>query len=390
MDAKVIAPPALAATLPADRVIPFAPKIVVRRDHGRARPHAARRPSTTTPISSPGTACGSTSPATPTRPTPCWLSADLDVAFVSPWLLEASRRRRPAIDARRVVVYHHEPTRRCRPSRTRLVPKQSDVLTLSRGADVSRSRAPARGDAAHAGRAPARDGDALPLFAPTRTRPPPSCRTRTSSTSPGIETSPGAVLAIDGPAKESLALRADEAARAREQNSDREDRAGRRLRHSGWASTGSSTARSSRAFSRGDRKRRPALFLYARGVSDAHGFPLDIALDDPDAAWNHALGGALERRTTASRRLDARRNARDQGRGRDRRHAPRRCGQREGADRRHGRAAPGPAPARGRSRRRVGVHRRRRGRPILLALGDDGTGERFSGALRIPRSTIDT
>ncbi len=33
----------------------------------------------------------------------------------------------------------------------------------------------------------------------------------------------------------------------------------------------------------------PGLLLYAAGAADAHGFPLDIALDDPQAAWNHAL-----------------------------------------------------------------------------------------------------
>jgi Xaa-Pro aminopeptidase len=35
---------------------------------------------------------------------------------------------------------------------------------------------------------------------------------------------------------------------------------------------------------------KPGLLLYAPGAAAAHGFPLDIALDDPEAAWNHALG----------------------------------------------------------------------------------------------------
>jgi Xaa-Pro aminopeptidase len=34
----------------------------------------------------------------------------------------------------------------------------------------------------------------------------------------------------------------------------------------------------------------PGLLLYTSGAADARGFPLDIALDDPQAAWSHALG----------------------------------------------------------------------------------------------------
>jgi Xaa-Pro aminopeptidase len=33
----------------------------------------------------------------------------------------------------------------------------------------------------------------------------------------------------------------------------------------------------------------PGLLLYSAGLSVGHGFPLDIALDDPSGAWNHAL-----------------------------------------------------------------------------------------------------
>jgi Xaa-Pro aminopeptidase len=35
---------------------------------------------------------------------------------------------------------------------------------------------------------------------------------------------------------------------------------------------------------------KPGLVLYAPGAKEGHAFPLDIALDDPAAAWNHALG----------------------------------------------------------------------------------------------------
>jgi Xaa-Pro aminopeptidase len=37
------------------------------------------------------------------------------------------------------------------------------------------------------------------------------------------------------------------------------------------------------------RQEAPGLLLYSAGAAEGHGFPLDIALDDPQAAWNHAL-----------------------------------------------------------------------------------------------------
>jgi Xaa-Pro aminopeptidase len=37
------------------------------------------------------------------------------------------------------------------------------------------------------------------------------------------------------------------------------------------------------------RQEAPGLLLYSAGAVEGHGFPLDIALDDPQAAWNHAL-----------------------------------------------------------------------------------------------------
>jgi Xaa-Pro aminopeptidase len=37
------------------------------------------------------------------------------------------------------------------------------------------------------------------------------------------------------------------------------------------------------------RQDAPGLLLYTSGGSEGHGFPLDIALDDPQAAWNHAI-----------------------------------------------------------------------------------------------------
>jgi L-ascorbate metabolism protein UlaG (beta-lactamase superfamily) len=55
---------------------------------------------------------------------------DLDVAFVSPWLAQAVDEAGAAIDARRIVIYHHRPGEALRRPGSRIVPKQGDVLAL--------------------------------------------------------------------------------------------------------------------------------------------------------------------------------------------------------------------------------------------------------------------
>ncbi len=133
------------------------------------------------------------------------------------------------------------------------------------------------------------------------------------------------------------------------------------------------------------RQDAPGLLLYTAGLADAHGFPLDIALDDPQAAWNHALAELWPTEPSAIRRPDPRADASRQEPGRDRGAAPRRKNQRDGAPR----GARGPAsralPARGGRRRGLRLPRRRRGGTVVLAVGDDGPGERLPGALRVPR-----
>jgi len=56
----------------------------------------------------------------------------LDVAFVSPWLLRAVQRGGKRIDARRVVVYHHQDGEVVPPFQDRIVPTQGQVLRLSK------------------------------------------------------------------------------------------------------------------------------------------------------------------------------------------------------------------------------------------------------------------
>lgn len=55
---------------------------------------------------------------------------DLDVAFVSPWLLESARKRAARIGARRVVVYHHDDQYMGPDYQDRALPKQGEELVL--------------------------------------------------------------------------------------------------------------------------------------------------------------------------------------------------------------------------------------------------------------------
>jgi hypothetical protein len=57
---------------------------------------------------------------------------DLDVAFVSPWLLRAVQRAGARIDARTVVVHHHQDGESVPAFQDRIVPSQGQVLRLRR------------------------------------------------------------------------------------------------------------------------------------------------------------------------------------------------------------------------------------------------------------------
>jgi L-ascorbate metabolism protein UlaG (beta-lactamase superfamily) len=55
---------------------------------------------------------------------------NLDVAFVTPWMLRAVERQGAKIDARRVIVVHHEAGEAVKAYQGSLVPRQGVVLTL--------------------------------------------------------------------------------------------------------------------------------------------------------------------------------------------------------------------------------------------------------------------
>jgi L-ascorbate metabolism protein UlaG (beta-lactamase superfamily) len=131
MDAKVIAPPELEATLPRERVIPFAPMMA----WGDVSIEAFRTPHGTIDhrsylVTWKGLRLYFTGD---TDDTEALLAAkNLDVAFVSPWILGEVHEQGKRIDARRVIVYHHRPGETPPTFQNAIAPRQGDVLTLER------------------------------------------------------------------------------------------------------------------------------------------------------------------------------------------------------------------------------------------------------------------
>src|SRR5262249_47901884 len=130
-DTGIVAPPALAATLPAGRVLPFGPKIVYRD-------------LTIEPVETPHGTIAHASYLVTWHGRRLYFTGDtdryddlvsrhgLDDAFVSPWLLAAIVRNGKSIDARRLIVYPHKPDETIArlPSAFVVIPKQGETLAL--------------------------------------------------------------------------------------------------------------------------------------------------------------------------------------------------------------------------------------------------------------------
>ncbi len=137
MESKIIAPPSLAATLPAGRVIPFAPEmsyrvIVIeafRTPHGDMD-HASYL------VTWHGLRLYFTGDTDSLDQ--LLAMRGLDAAFVSPWLIEMVAQRKGRIDTRLLVSYHHTTGEKVAALQDRIVPKQGETLTL----EASRSGAP--------------------------------------------------------------------------------------------------------------------------------------------------------------------------------------------------------------------------------------------------------
>lgn len=61
---------------------------------------------------------------------PILSATDLDVAFVTPWLLNALREQGAEIDAKRIVVYHHRQGEKVEPWQDCVVPRQGDTFEI--------------------------------------------------------------------------------------------------------------------------------------------------------------------------------------------------------------------------------------------------------------------
>jgi hypothetical protein len=55
---------------------------------------------------------------------------DLDVAFVTPWLVRELRKTGATVKADKVVVYHHKADEKKPPCETCLFPKQGDTFEI--------------------------------------------------------------------------------------------------------------------------------------------------------------------------------------------------------------------------------------------------------------------
>jgi L-ascorbate metabolism protein UlaG (beta-lactamase superfamily) len=129
MDAALIAPPSLVAQLETARAVQFAPKMsyrdiaieAFRTPHGDIEHYSYL-------VTWHGLRLYF---AGDTDSTERLLAMrDLDVAFVSPWLIEAVAKRGARIDARQLVAYHHRSGETVAALQGRRVPKQGEDFVV--------------------------------------------------------------------------------------------------------------------------------------------------------------------------------------------------------------------------------------------------------------------
>jgi Xaa-Pro aminopeptidase len=296
MSCRVVAPADAAATLPADRVLPLAPRIAFRGIEIQ-------------PVETPHARIGHDSYLVTwhgarlyftgdTDSTDALLAQrDLDAAFVSPWLLEAVANRNATIDARRVVVYHHRAGERAPDAPNRVVPRQGDAIRIETRAAAS-GEIPGPEFRARREEAMRRLSNGVLLLAATpfdfdgdQLYLPAFQQNPTFFYFTGLAASPGVVLALDGPKKRSLVFVPAKLPRF--------DAMLSAIRiPPGPASAGRLGVDEVR-----DRKElapwlaqrqeeTPVPILYAPALAEGPPkFLLDAALDDPSpsGAWNHAL-----------------------------------------------------------------------------------------------------
>ena len=129
----------------------------------------------------------------------------------------------------------------------------------------------------------------------------------------------------------------------------------------------------------GAQEATPGLLLYAAGRPKAHGFPLDIALDDPAGGLEPRAGESSGRpSSSAIRRPDPRRRcASSRARPRSRCCAASARPARRPFARALRRSRPGNPQREAEAAVVSRLHRRRRGGTVVLAVGDDGPNSAF-------------
>lgn len=129
MDALLIAPPSVEARVSRDKTIPFAPKMQYRdlEIEALTTPHG-KIEHTSYLVTWRGQRLyftGDTDSADRLLAT-----KNLDVAFVSPWLIAKIAGAKGRIDAREIVCYHHQADEKVAALQDRIVPRQGETLAL--------------------------------------------------------------------------------------------------------------------------------------------------------------------------------------------------------------------------------------------------------------------
>jgi L-ascorbate metabolism protein UlaG (beta-lactamase superfamily) len=129
MGLRIVGPTELTQALPADRVVPLSSRVAYRdiaiepiaTPHGKLEHYSYL-------VTWHGVRMYFTGD---TEETSALVAArDLDVAFVSPWLIAALAERGERVDTRRLVCYHHTAGESVPAFQDRLVPKQGETFRM--------------------------------------------------------------------------------------------------------------------------------------------------------------------------------------------------------------------------------------------------------------------
>lgn len=292
---RVIAPADAAASLPADRVVPLAPRMSFRGIDIR-------------PVETPHARVGHDSYLVTWHGARLYFTGDtestdallaqrnLDAAFVSPWLLDAVARANARIDAKRVVVYHHRSDESVFAAPGRIVPRQGDTIRIDAPAASASGELPVEEFRRRRQEAMRRLPDGILLlpaspfvFDGDQLYLPAFQQNPTFFYFTGLSASPGSVLAVDGPRSRAVLFAPAKLPRFDSMIPNARIAAG----HDSADRLGIDDVLDRKELAPWLTRRQdetPGLLLYAPGVSEGPpGFPLDAALDHPSAAWDHAL-----------------------------------------------------------------------------------------------------